>query len=264
MAQVVVDAQTIPTITPFINSTNKLPPLSTNKQFVSTFVDSRLQRQVLSCLSQIAKHSIDLAEAVVDGELFPGVLHCMRDPIDLFVRRNAAGLVCEICKHTAELAQLVVNSGGIAAIVDYISVGSKGHARLPGIMCLGYISAFNETLAMSVIVSKGIPALNECLTEATENFTETPNPNGITYEAASSVQDMTEEYIKAAICWSLGQIGRHSPEHAKYVSEGGILPKLLNVYLTTSTADSSGPDEGNSEIKNKVIPNNLIRGKEIS
>ena len=56
------------------------------------------------------------------------------------------------------MAQLIVNSGGVAAMVDYVN-DSRGNARLPGIMTLGYIAAFSETLALSVIVAKGVPPL---------------------------------------------------------------------------------------------------------
>jgi hypothetical protein len=51
------------------------------------------------------------------------------------------------------LSQLVVNSGGVAAVVDYIGE-TKGNIRLPGVMMLGYVAAHSEVLAMSVIVSK--------------------------------------------------------------------------------------------------------------
>ena len=46
--------------------------------------------------------------------------------------------------------KLICNAGGVVAIVDYITE-VKGNARLPGIITLGYISAFDESLAMSVI-----------------------------------------------------------------------------------------------------------------
>ena len=36
------------------------------------------QRQVFSALSQIAKHSVDLAEMVVEAEIFPAVLTCLK------------------------------------------------------------------------------------------------------------------------------------------------------------------------------------------
>ena len=52
-----------------------------------------------------------------------------------------------------QLAQLIVNAGGVAALVDYIGE-SKGNVRLPGIMTVGFIAAHSENLAMAVIVSK--------------------------------------------------------------------------------------------------------------
>ena len=37
-----------------------------------------LQRHIFSALSQIAKHSVDLAEMVVEAEIFPAVLACLK------------------------------------------------------------------------------------------------------------------------------------------------------------------------------------------
>ena len=52
-----------------------------------------------------------------------------------------------------QLSQLIVNSGGVAAVIDYIG-DSRGNVRLPGIIMLGYVAAHSENLAMAVIVSK--------------------------------------------------------------------------------------------------------------
>eukprot|EP01136_Pigoraptor_vietnamica_P023522 Opistho-1_new@75687 len=172
--------------------------------------DEKLKRQVCSALAQIAKHTVDLAEMVVEGEIFPAVLTCLKDQ-DQYVRKNAATLIREIAKHTPELAQLIVNASGVGALVTYIEE-NKGNARLPGIMTLGYIGSFTEHLAMAVIVSKGVlPLANALVTEP-------------------------EDHIKAAAAWALGQIGRHSPEHAKAVAEVNVFPKLLQVYMDTQTS----------------------------
>jgi hypothetical protein len=48
---------------------------------------------------------------------------------------------------------MIVNAGGVAAIVDYVA-STRGNVRLPGIMMLGYTAAHTESLAMAVIVSK--------------------------------------------------------------------------------------------------------------
>lgn len=63
---------------------------------------SSIQRQVFSALSQISKHSVDLAEMVVEAEIFPAVLACLRDP-DEYVRKNVTTLMREITKHTPEV-----------------------------------------------------------------------------------------------------------------------------------------------------------------
>lgn len=121
------------------------------------------------------------------------------------------------------MAQLIVNSGGVAAVVDYVNE-TRGNARLPGIMTLGYIAAFSETLALSVIVAKGVPPLAQAL--GTE----------------------TEEHIQAACAWSLGQVGRHSPDHAKTLGDHAVLPKLLKVL----TSPGSEGEETNTDLKTKT------------
>jgi len=130
------------------------------------------------------------------------------------VIKNTATLIREIAKHTPELCQLIMNAGGVAAVVDYIG-DTKGNVRLPGviissfpgrtslsgIMMLGYVAAHSETLAMAVIVSKGVSQL------------------------AIILSDEQEDHIKAATVWALGQIGRHTPEHAKAIAVSNVLPK---------------------------------------
>lgn len=111
-----------------------------------------LQRQIFSALSQIAKHSVDLAEMVVEAEIFPAAFACLNDS-DEYVKKNCATLIREIVKHTPELAQMIVNAGGVAAVVDYIA-STRGNVRLPAIMMLGYTAAHTESLAMAVILSK--------------------------------------------------------------------------------------------------------------
>jgi hypothetical protein len=63
----------------------------------------------------------------------------------------------------SQLAQLLVNAGGVAAMVDFIGE-NKGNVRLPGVMMLGYVGAHTENLAMAVIVSKVNVELSEVTT----------------------------------------------------------------------------------------------------
>lgn len=195
LAQIVVDAGAVPYLAPLIQHP-----------------DGKLKRQVCSALSQISKHSVDLAEVVVEAEIFPKIFLCLKDA-DLVVRRNAATAVREIAKHTPELAQLIVNAGGHSALIQYIST-AKGAARLPGIMTLGYIAAFSETLASAVIVKQGVLPLKDALVSE------------------------QEDHIKAAAAWSLGQIGRHTPDHAKALAQADVFRLLIDVFRAPeSSAD---------------------------
>ncbi len=77
------------------------------------------------------------------------------------------------------MAKLIFKSGGANAIVEYINE-VKGNARLPGIISLGYISAFDESLAMEVIAAKGIAPLKDALIKEPDDL------------------------VKAAAAWTLG------------------------------------------------------------
>ncbi|XP_041817689.1 sperm-associated antigen 6 [Chelmon rostratus] len=173
--------------------------------------DAKLKRQVFSALSQISKHSVSLAEMVIEAEIFPAAVACLRDP-DEYVRKNVTTLMREVVKHTPELSQVIVNCGGMAAVIDYLG-DCRGNLRLPGIMMLGYVAAHSENLAMAVILSKGVPQLALCLSEESEH------------------------HIKAATAWSIGQIGHHTPEHAKAVSTANLLPRLLELYMDASSSE---------------------------
>lgn len=57
---------------------------------------------MFSALSQISKHSVDLAEMVTEADVFPAALTCLRDP-DEYVRKNVTILMREVVKHTPEV-----------------------------------------------------------------------------------------------------------------------------------------------------------------
>lgn len=52
-----------------------------------------------------------------------------------------------------QLAQLVVNTGGIAALIELVNV-SKSATKLPAIMALGYIAGHSDQLAAAITGSK--------------------------------------------------------------------------------------------------------------
>ncbi len=44
-------------------------------------------------------------------------------------------------------------------------------------------------------------------------------------------------HYQAAASWALGQIGRHTAEHALAVAEANVLPRLLDLYLNPSSTE---------------------------
>ncbi|OXB70988.1 UNVERIFIED_CONTAM: hypothetical protein H355_009948 [Colinus virginianus] len=117
-------------------------------------------------------------QVVVEAEIFPKILHCLKDP-DEVVRKNAATCIKEVVRHTQDLAKFVVNaelwytgcsiSFAFSERVHVRELVFGYYLRLPGIMALGYIAAFSETLALAIIVSKGIPPLKQALVEEPED-----------------------------------------------------------------------------------------------
>ncbi|BBN04375.1 sperm-associated antigen 6 [Marchantia polymorpha subsp. ruderalis] len=194
LAQGIVDAGTVPFVAPLI-----------------THTDAKLKREICAVLFQIAKHTTDLAEVIVAADIFPRIFTLLKD-MDPMVRRNAASVAREVCKHTPELAQLIVATGGVAALVDNVSEVT-GNERLPGIMALGYIGAFTEALALTVIASNGLPPLMDAL------------------------KNEIEDHIKSATAWTLGQVGRHTPNHAKAVAEIGVLPHLILLFISKVSSE---------------------------
>lgn len=80
-------------------------------------------------------------------------------------------------------------------------------------MALGYIAAFSEAMALAIIVGKGVGALKDALINE------------------------KEDHIKAATVWTLGQIGRHTPDHAKALAEGGVFAPLVVLFLRPDSSD---------------------------
>lgn len=101
-------------------------------------------------LDSCAKHTVDLAEAVVEAEIFPSVLLHLAHACPK-VKMSAAILVRDIVKHSLELTQLVVNTGGIGALLEVLSQPGENYksCKVPCITALGYIAGIKK---ISVII----------------------------------------------------------------------------------------------------------------
>ena len=59
---------------------------------------------------------------------------------------------------------------------------------------------------------------------------------------ADALKNEPLDTIKAAAAWALGNIGRHTPEHAKHVADANVFPTLLSIVN----------GDGNDEVKKKA------------
>jgi len=174
--------------------------------------DPGMRRQALSCLYQLAKHSTDLASDITRLDAIPKVILALQDSNE-GIRKNACTLLREISKHNDTLATLIVTSGGLAGFAEYLNSKENSTHRLPAIMALGYISTVSETLAMACISSAVIPLID-----------------------AAIIGD-SDDTVKASCAWTLSQIGKHSPEHARAVIDS--LPKIVALFLHLNTSDDT-------------------------
>lgn len=122
------------------------------------------------------------------------------------MRKAAAGVVREVVKQSPELAKVCVESGGVTAIIDFLN-DNRDTTRLPGIVALGYLGAYSEKSAYSIVEGKGITILKDSLIQV---------PNDL---------------VKGAAAWALGQIGGHSNKHANALAQEEVLTHLLAVYI---------------------------------
>lgn len=56
-------------------------------------------------------------------------------------------------------------------------------------------------------------------------------------QLAVTLMEEQECHIKAAAAWALGQIGRHTPEHAKAIAVANVLPRLLQLFLAANSSE---------------------------
>lgn len=169
--------------------------------------DLELRQHCCTCLANIAKHNEDLAQKVASADLFPKIVdRCLKEEGKEKLQRQAALCFKEIASQSISLARMISDVGGVNCIVDYLNK-APGTAKLYAIMTLGFVSRFDKDLARNVVQCKGHIAL------------------------VNAMKEVTEDHIKAAAAWSLGQIGRHSAELAKDLAEQNAMEALLEVYM---------------------------------
>ncbi len=115
----------------------------------------------------------------------------------MYVKRNAMTCIREIVKHDNDQVNKLNKLGGPAALVKYVSE-TRGATRLPGVVALRHYASVDASNAKAIIDANGIFPLKDALVSD-------PLP-----------------FVRSAAAWTLGEIARHSVEHAAPVVDAGI------------------------------------------
>jgi len=198
--------------------------------FYLNYNDTQLRRHISMLLGNIAKHSIEMANKVMEKLTNPEKILANLFDTDVTVKKNAAFCICEIVNKSPENAQYIVDKGGLRILVNFIEK-NKGDARLFGIIALGYIAAHqnNEKLAQMIIDENALPFLRDAL------------------------QNETSLNIKAAACYTLGNIGKHARKHANKVAEYKILSMMLYYYNAPASESSDDLKTKAKKAMKKII-----------
>uniref|UniRef100_A0A672KEM6 Sperm associated antigen 6 n=1 Tax=Sinocyclocheilus grahami TaxID=75366 RepID=A0A672KEM6_SINGR len=204
-------------------------------------------------IGYIARHNAQLSQAVVDAGVVPLLVLCIQEP-EIALKRVAASALSDIAKHTPELAQTVVDTGAIAHLAQMI-LNPDAKLKRQVFSALSQIAKHSVDVAEMVVEAEIFPAALVCLKDPDEYVQKnvatlireitkhTPETGVMAAEnlgvpqLAICLEEEQEDHIKAATAWSFGQIGRHTPEHAKAVAVANVLPKLLNLYLDTESSE---------------------------
>lgn len=173
--------------------------------------DIYIKRYTCNCISNIAKHKDELTELIIENDVFPKILYLLKDNDDI-VKKNCANCLKEMSKHNEDICKIITRAGTIPFLCDFIDI-SKDHMKLPAILCIGFISSFSETLSLNIIFANTIGVLKKCLLQE------------------------SQDYIKSATVWTLGNIGKHSTEHAKKIADENLLIILVNLYNSNDSSD---------------------------
>lgn len=235
LAQCIVDAGAVPHLARNLGNQDEklkrhvLTAMSEFRVFCLYVYNSKSN---LLLIGSIAKHSNDLAEVIVEAEVFPSVLIHMAHSCPI-VRKNASSLVRDVVKHSLELTQLVVNTGGIGALMETLRHSTE-ESKVPCITAVGYIAGLFSIRNCSNLNNKTLQAI--IVGHSDQLAMSVLGCNGV-LELTRILNESSDDATKAVTAWALGQIGKHSPEHAKSVAAANAFPRLLHLYLDESSSE---------------------------
>merc|ERR1711920_1111447 len=169
-----------------------------------------LKRIAASSLSDICKHSPELAQTVVDA----GAVSLMGKDIghpDAPLKRQVCSCLAQIAKHSVDLAEVVVEAEIFPRILHCLKDIDE-FVRKNAATCIREIARHTPDLAKLIVNAGGVAAMVDYISEARGNN-------------------------RLPGIMTLGYIGRHSPDHSRALAEADVLRRLLAVYLHQDSSE---------------------------
>ena len=162
---------------------------------------------------------------------------------DELLSKNACVLLKELSRQSAVLAAQVVENDGIGALMENIRL-YEGASRTASVMGLGFLAASSEDVAMTLIESQAVPLLRDILVQVRLSQASCWNPQlnvmvacfDISSGLARFYQEQDQNTL-AASAWTLGQIGKHSVEHAVSMGEFDVYRELIAHFQNANSSE---------------------------
>ena len=122
LALKVVGADALPPITAMVCSSTSQPAM---------------KAAALTALSQVCKHSSDLASSVVESGVLLASVQALTDRMTPAIRRAAAALLLQVVQKTPDLAEVVAGNGAPGCLTRYLQLEKGQEGALVGVMIAG-------------------------------------------------------------------------------------------------------------------------------
>eukprot|EP00826_Nyctotherus_ovalis_P062253 TRINITY_DN8978_c0_g1_i1.p1 TRINITY_DN8978_c0_g1~~TRINITY_DN8978_c0_g1_i1.p1 ORF type:complete len:498 (+),score=167.64 TRINITY_DN8978_c0_g1_i1:313-1806(+) len=147
-------------------------------------------------LRSVAKHSADLAQAVIDAKGVEGLSACLAND-DSSVKEMAVSTLAQLAKYKAEQAQLLNQRGVTQQLIDFVSKQYEESLKRESLVTLTEIAKHSESLGDSILEKGACTALARLV-------------------SSPSI------HIRRQACACLAQIARHGSTAATRISEEAL------------------------------------------
>ncbi|XP_043599003.1 sperm-associated antigen 6-like isoform X3 [Bombus pyrosoma] len=206
--------------------------------------DSGVKEATAWALGYIARHNKTLAQAIVDAGAVPLLVLALQEP-ELCLKQISASALFDISKHNIDLAEIVVDAGAIPFLAKALS-NPDTKLKRQVLLALSGIAKHSVHLAESIIEAEIFPDVlvhmahpDECVVKAAAMLTREickHTLEGIVH-LSTILYEENDDHTLAVTVWAIGQIGKHTSEHAKAVAVANILPKLLQLYNNPNSSE---------------------------